>query len=61
MKAPSSPDSVSRNIPVSWFLTVTVTPGSEAPVASSTRPRTSDVPCCAPAAPTISSHANIQP
>ena len=39
MKAPSSPDSVSRNIPVSWFLTVTVTPGSEAPVASSTRPR----------------------
>ena len=31
MNAPLSPDSVSRNIPVSWFLTVTVTPGSEAP------------------------------
>ena len=31
MNAPSSPDSVSRNMPVSWFLTVTVTPGSEAP------------------------------
>ena len=61
MKAPLSPDSVSRNIPVFWFFTVTVTPGNEAPVESSTRPRTSDVPCCAAAAPTISSHANIHP
>jgi hypothetical protein len=61
MKAPLSPDDVSRTIPVSWLRTVTVTPGIADPCASTTRPRTSDVPCCAAAMPTISSQAHIQP
>ncbi len=45
MNAPSSPDWVSRTMPVSWLRTVTVTPGIAAPCASTTRPRTSVVPC----------------
>ena len=45
MNAPLSPEIVSRNMPVSWFFTVTVTPGMDAPCASDTVPRTSVVPC----------------
>ena len=42
-----APLTVSRNMPVSWLRTVTVTPGNTPPCASITRPRTSVVPCCA--------------
>ena len=50
MNEPSALDIVSRNMPVAWFVTVTVTPGSTAPWSSTTRPRNSVVPCCAAAA-----------
>src|SRR6185436_13447180 len=59
MKVPSSPDTVSLNIPVSWFLTVTVTPGNSPPCGSRTRPRTSVVPCCADAVATPISSTSI--
>ena len=49
MNVPSCPDTVSRNMPVSWLRTTTVTPGSTAPCGSMTLPRSSVVPCCADA------------
>src|SRR5258707_6875901 len=39
----------SRNVPESWLVTVTVTPGSAPACESVTRPRTCDVPSCAAA------------
>ena len=61
MKAPLSPDSVSRNMPVSWFLTVTVTPGIDGALRVDHPAADLGRPLLRPAAPTISSHANIQP
>src|SRR5688572_828320 len=45
-------------MPVSWLRTVTAAPGSTAPCGSTTRPRTSVVPCCATAAVAISRNTN---
>src|SRR5205085_8460937 len=56
----SAADMVSRTLPVSWFLTTTVTPGSTAPCGSVMRPRSSVVPCCAAALAAASSAASIQ-
>src|SRR5919201_2781071 len=62
MNVPSEPLTVSRNIPVAWLRTTTVTPGRTAPCASCTRPRSSVVPCCAdaPAATSIASVSRIK-
>ena len=44
---PSAPLTTSRNWPVASFFATTVTPGSTALCASTMRPRSSPVPCCA--------------
>src|SRR4051812_1260113 len=46
---PSPVLTASRKFPVSWLVTTTVTPGSDADCWSVTRPRISAVPCCADA------------
>ena len=44
---PYTPDTVWRNMPLAWLVTVTLTPGRTPPCASITFPRSSLVPCCA--------------
>ena len=44
-KLPSPLVVTSRNVPVSWLVTTTLTPGNAPPVSSVTEPRNSDRPC----------------
>ena len=44
-KLPSPLVVTSRNVPVSWLVMTTLTPGRAPPVSSVTRPRSSDRPC----------------
>ena len=61
MNEPSVPEIVSRIVPFAWLIRTTATPGSTAPCASTTRPRSSDVPCWAAAAVADSNSTMSQP